>query len=393
MNTRTLILSAVTVAAISAIAFFSYSHKPLTPSVSPNAPVQRKGRSLEAARSAPVSRVHTQVARQLGDIRDKAHKRNASVRAHMEHGKNGNAAAAEEAEVNAMAMELELQDSMSSLTQQIISDPEFAKTAIAMLQAETDPEMMMMMAKAIGDAAPALKDKFPYRDLLDIALKDASTHRRKAALYAMSQMRDIPDDLKDGIAELSRTAQDTELRVSAVHTMGGWMSNDRTLTHEISETLLLTRDASTDPHVRGIVIQTIGNMDTPLSPKVFDAMAQAVMGEEVAHNRSLAALALGSGTGQENRAAVLDTLQKAYLSEPELETQRHLITQITKAGQAEAELWLAKLPTPDPMLAQDVNDYLEILASVDRKDWNSVWSAKSQRDHERGTYPSASGGH
>ena len=195
------------------------------------------------------------------------------------------------------------------------------------------------------------------------------------------------------MAELARSGETADLRVAAISCLGSWMNHDRGLTQEISETLLSARAESDDPIVRSLVIQSIGNMDTPLSPKVFDAMADAVITERDSNNRSLAAVALGSGTSPENRNAVLTALEKAYLSESELNTQRHIITQIAKAGGEQAEAWLQRLPTSDPRLEQDVKDYMEILASVDRSNWGAVWEAKSNRDDQRGTYPGGSGGH
>ena len=122
-------------------------------------------------------------------------------------------------------------------------------------------------------------------------------------------------------------------------------------------------------------------------------MTEAVLSEREASNRSLAAVALGSGSSPDNRNAVLSALETAYLQEPELDTQRHIITQITKAAGTEAELYLGRLPTPHPLLAQDVQDYVAILASVDRTNWGSIWERKSDLDEKRGTYPVGSGGH
>ncbi|MGI8907658.1 MAG: hypothetical protein ACR2IE_14345 [Candidatus Sumerlaeaceae bacterium] len=301
--------------------------------------------------------------------------------------------AAEHARLEAETLEQKLVDSMARLTEQLSKDPGSVKDAIALLEAESDPALMTLLAQAIGQAADAMGDKFPYDSLLKMALNDPSQDKRRAALTALGYMSKIPTELQQQVAEISRNAPSNELRIAAVECLGAWMSKNPALKQTISETLLATRVANEDAAVRGIAIQTIGNQDTPLSRKVFEAMADAVVHEVAPHNRSLAALALGGGVGPENREAILSTLEAAYLGEANLDTQRHLITQIAKAARYDAEDYLGRLPTPHPLLAQDIKDYVEILASADRKDWGAIWDQKSNRDHERGTYPGSHGGH
>ena len=297
------------------------------------------------------------------------------------------------ADAETAALEKHLLDSLSSLTQQLISDPSLTTSVIALLSKETDPDTMMMIAQALGEAAAAMGDKFPYDLLLTMAENDSDYQRRFAALTALGYMSNPSADLQQRMAQLSTGGDTAGVRAAAVATMGAWMGRNRDLTNQISDTLLAARDASDDPTVRGMVIQSIGNMDSPLTPKGLAAMSDAVLSEREASNRSLAAVALGSGSSPDNRAAVLSALEAAYLAEPELDTQRHIITQITKAAGAEAELYLGRLPTPHPQLAQDVQDYVGILASADRSNWGSIWEKKSDLDSQRGTYPVGAGGH
>jgi hypothetical protein len=297
------------------------------------------------------------------------------------------------ADAEAAALEKHLLDSLSSLTQQLIMDPSLTTSVIVLLSKETDPETMMMIAQALGEAAATMGDKFPYDLLLSMAENDADFKRRFAALTALGYMSNPSADLKQRMSELATGGSTADLRAMAVSTMGSWMGRNRELTQQISDELLAARDASDDPTVRGMVIQSIGNMDSPLTPRGLAAMTDAVLSEREATNRSLAAVALGSGSSPDNRAAVLAALESAYLAEPELDTQRHILTQITKAAGSEAELYLQRLPTPHPLLAQDVQDYVGILASVDRTNWSLIWDKKSDLDDKRGTYPLGSGGH
>ncbi len=104
------------------------------------------------------------------------------------------------------ALEKSLHDSISSLTQQLIAEPGLTTNAISLLQMEENPETMMMIARALGEAAAALGDKFPYDLLLKMAENDPSLSRRQAAIMALAYMSKIPPDLEQRIAELSRNA-------------------------------------------------------------------------------------------------------------------------------------------------------------------------------------------
>lgn len=349
-------------------------------------------RMEKPARSA--QEMEAVAAAHVNAIRETAKKADANTRAALEASQADQATSASElAEKQATELEKSLLDSISSLTQQLINEPGLTTNAISMLQGEENPETMLMIAQAIGEAAAKLGDRFPYDLLLKMAESDPSLQRRYAALVALGYVSKISPELQERIAELSRTGPTVDIRMAAINAMGSWMSRNRQLTQEISEALLPSREASDDPMIRGLVIQTIGNMDTPLTPKILEAMKHAVVHESEAANRSLAAVALGSGAGPGNRAEILTALEQAYLSEPNVETQRHIITQIAKAARQDAESYLKRLPTPDPLLAQDVTDWVEIMASAPSNDWGAMWNQKSDRDGRRGTYPGGSGGH
>lgn len=284
-------------------------------------------------------------------------------------------------------------DSITSLTQQVVNDPSSTTGVIELLKEEDDPQLMILIAQALGEGAAVMGEAFPYDLLLEVALNDPDLARREAALLTLSYMRVVPDDLRLGIAEISQSAPTPQLRSAAIDTMGQWMNNIPDLAPSISEALLGAREASNHPLVRGMVIQTIGNSNAPLSPKVFDAMNDALRNETVAGNRSLAAVALGSGATPDNRESVIDALEAGYQAESELVTRRHIITQIAKAAKGDAAIYLQQLPTPDPLLAQDVADYVEIIRGSNQADWGAIWEQKSERDSQRGTDPNSHGGH
>lgn len=300
------------------------------------------------------------------------------------------------AEVNNLRtaeMEKELVESMTSLTKHLVNEPSSTTSAIGLLKLEQDPQLMILIAQSLGEAAAAMGEDFPYDLLVDIAANDPDHARRQAALLTLGYMSEVPDDLRLRIVEISQSAPTPEIRAAAVDVMGQWMIRNPELVPSVSEALLTARETNTDPLVRGMVIQTIGNSNAPLTPKVFDAMNDALLNEPVAGNRSLAAVALGSGASPDNREAVITALEEAYQGEQTLETRRHIITQIAKAGKGDAATYLQRLPTPDPLLTQDVIDYVEIIAGGNPDDWGSIWAQKSERNSERGTYPGGHGGH
>jgi len=284
-------------------------------------------------------------------------------------------------------------DSISSLTQQIINDPSFASHAIAMMAAEDDPEVLAMLAQAIGQAAAELGDKFPADLMLKMAQTDNNLIRREAALRVLGYLKKVSPEIEQGVVDLAQNAPTPELRTIAINAMGAWVSANREMATRVTDQLLAARNATDDSMVRGMVLQTIGNLEVPLSPKAVEAMGDAIKNESEPLNRSLAAVALGSGTNSANREQVISTLEQAYAGEQNLDTQRHILTQIVKASRWDAETYLERIPKPHPLLQQDVEDYLSILAQVDRNDWDAIWSKKSDLDHQRNTYPASHGGH
>ncbi len=304
--------------------------------------------------------------------------------------------AAEFAEVNnrrTAEAEKNLIDSLTSLTQHLVNEQGSTTSVIDLLREEQDPQLMILIAQSLGEAAAAIGEDFPYESLADIIFNDSNFDRRQAAMLALGYMRKVPDALRLQMTEFAQSAPSPELRGAAVDLMGQWMNHSPELAETITEALLGAREATDHPFVRGVVIQTIGNSNAPLTPRVFEAMTDALQGETVAGNRSLAAVALGSGATPENHDAVITALEAGYQVETNLDTRRHIITQIAKAARGDAASYLQRLPTPDPLLAQDVSDYMEIMAATDPTDWGAIWEQKSDRDSMRNTYPVSDGGH
>lgn len=280
-----------------------------------------------------------------------------------------------------------VRDMFSTLTEQLRMNPDMTTDVLRRMMAETDPELVSLMAQAIADAAPVIGKRLPVDLLLRIALHDPMPERRQAALYILSQAQEITSEMRQELVSISMGDTSMDVRVTAIAAMGAWMNRDRQLAEGICADLVAARDATDNPMVRGFAIQTIANMDMPLGEKLLGAMTESLNTEPVAQNRSLAALALGCGVSPDNQQQVLTNLEQAYMRESDLQTRRHIITEIARAGMDKAPDVLNRLPAPDNLLSQDVADYVEILRSGKAADFDAVWKEKSQRDDSRGTYP------
>lgn len=297
------------------------------------------------------------------------------------------------ASLQSAAAEKALLESLTSLTQQLIAEPGMTTSVIALLRDEQDPHLMGLIAQALGEAAQVLGKDFPHEMLIDMAMNDDNHARREAALIALSYMSEVPDTLRQQMIEIAQGGPNPQVRSMAIECLGQWMNRTPEMGTVVTAGLLAARDATNDPMVRGMVIQTIGNSNQPLTDTTLAAMGDALQHESMAGNRSLAAVALGSGATPENRPQVIAQLESAYQNEASLDTRRHIITQIVKAARADAATYLQRLDTPHALLQQDVADYMDIMAGSNPSDWGAIWEQKSHRDSVRGTYPSSHGGH
>lgn len=280
-------------------------------------------------------------------------------------------------------LEMELQEAMTSLSLQLVGDEKATSEVLEMMRNQDDPDILMMLARALGESAAFLGDRFPVDELLSMAESDESTVRRQAALAALGYSVNVSDETRQRIAKIAESAASPEERTAAISALGSIAYRNEQLADQVREDLLPVLKAADHPMLRGLAIQTIGNMDRPLSEPVLNAMADAVRNETVAGNRSLAALALGGGTSRENQQQVLDVLTNAFNAEANVETQRHILTQLVKVTRDPA--FLNTIASSDGLVIQDIADYREILATVDRDNWSAIWEAKNRLNEERGT--------
>lgn len=197
-----------------------------------------------------------------------------------------------------------------------------------------------------------------------------------------SAVEDPGRELLDVVLGASREDGSTQVRLTAIQVLGQW-SNNPARSDELSRELVKTIDASDEREVRGYAIQVIALNPEATHPELLGAMAEYMKEDPSAHNRAIAALALGRVTG-ELRLPALNHLEQAFARETNQNTRRNIMTQIARAGGQDAIAILQRLPIDHPLLAQDVRDYTEILRGGETAP-DEVYSQKFARDAERGT--------
>lgn len=257
--------------------------------------------------------------------------------------------------------------------------------AVARLKTESDPEQMALLAQAIAESAATANSRLPVADLLQMAAGDEPASRREAALHILSRLTYVTPETMAIVANITTSDPAPEMRIAGINTMGGWMAQNRALTETVSIQLSRAITAEPSEQVRSFAIQAIANQDAALSGEVFQTLVTTMRNEPAPSNRALAALALGGGETADTRPLILQELKAAYLKEADLDTQRNILTQIARAGKSDAVPLLQQLPAPHPYLAQDANDYMELLQTVDTWDFDRIWDTKSRRDLQRGS--------
>lgn len=274
----------------------------------------------------------------------------------------------------------EIEAALEALAQLVQNDPGVHEVW-ASFAAESDPNMLAHLARLLTPRVAA--DAELFQKAVDLTQRGDLAEKRSAALSMLSSISDPRPELLDLVFRLSREDGAKDVRLSAIQLLGNWASHSQDW-NGLSRELVKTVNASDDSEVRRFAIQVIALHPETVPPEVLGAMAGYLKQDPSAHNRAIAALGLGSVKG-ELRPSALGHLEQAFAGEENLTTRRNIITQIARAGEQDAIAILNRLPAHhDPLLAQDVRDYVEILqAGGTRPD--DIYFAKFERDKERDT--------
>lgn len=300
---------------------------------------------------------------------------------------SGLADAVDEATTNsgADAISIAEPNPVREMGNQLREHPGDISKLLEQLKTETDPEKIALLAQLIAENANEAGVDLPVKELMGM-LSDPLAAKRDAALAILSQVEDVTPEMIKGVGDIARTDVETQVRMSAITTMGRWLNGDSMHRDALSQQLIQTRDASRDNAVRGYAIQAIGLQKHGLPANMIEPISQSVYQESSPDNRSIAALAL-SNVDEANRASAVRTLEQAFATETNLDTKRHLVTMLMRTAGTEAPAVLGRLDTNHDLVRQDVADYLEIIArgetNVDR-----IFELKEARDGERGSEPS-----
>jgi len=283
---------------------------------------------------------------------------------------------------NSMSPDSEEVNPLRQASVQLRNRPADIEGMLEQLKTETDVERIKLLAQLISENAEAAGVDLPINDLLEMAAS-GNPIKRLAALRILSTSSRVTPEMIRTVAELSKTDAQKDVRFAAINTMGEWMERNANLREQLSADIIGARDASTSPDIRGYAIQTVGLQKNGLPPSMLQPMVHSMQSESVPEIRSLAALAV-SHADANLRPQALQHLQQAYHSETDLDAKRHLLTMIMRTGGSEASAVLQGLPANDPLLRQDIADYVNIMARG-VTDVNEIYDQKNQLDGKRGT--------
>jgi hypothetical protein len=271
-------------------------------------------------------------------------------------------------------------DPLQQMSLEVRNNPRDIGLLIEELKKTTDPAQVAVLAELIARNADV--DELPVKELFELA-RSENTAQRYAAMQILGKSERVSSEMLGMAEQMAKTDPNLAVRERCVTTMGEWMEKHGELSGKLCSTLIGVRDASEDAELRRYAIQTIKDSPAGVPAALVDALDASLRTETLAHNRSMAALALAYVEPSAAGVAV-QKLQSAYMQEPNLDVKRHIITMIMRAGNVDAVNVLNKLPTPDPQLAQDVRDYAEIVQSGEQ-DIVKIIGLKLDRDLNRGT--------
>lgn len=277
-------------------------------------------------------------------------------------------------------------DRVEKLGDQLRHNPDMIGSLMETISTETDPEMLSMLAEVVFHNGDVLASKLPVQQLLKMAKSDPVEARRAAALRMLAAVANVTPEIIRAVSDIAQSDRSLDMRVSAIGTTSFWVNRHPELREQLFHELLQTRNASEDPTVRGLSIQTIALQDAPLKGETLNAMIDALRTEKVTDNKALAALGLSGAAGPDTRALIVGELAAAFERESDTTFKRQMMVDIVRAAGAESPEYLKKLKVDtDPLLAQDYLDYLEILAQEPGATYERIWDAKVARDSARGT--------
>lgn len=240
----------------------------------------------------------------------------------------------------------------------------------------------LLMAFASG--LPLLADEnVRERAELRTLARSADEIQLESSTRALATMEGVTAADVRQAANITRTGDTVDGRVAAVMVLQSWLQRPE-LQREVSLELLRTATSRNEELVRGLAIQAIAVSDPEPQGEMVQVLGEIAADDPSAPNRSLAALALGHVKGPLAPRA-LRALMVAFNNEQDLSTRRTMLLEMLRVSGDRAESMLSRLAVGgEPLLVQDRQDYLEIMAAG-VKGADAIYDIKQLRDVERNT--------
>lgn len=255
--------------------------------------------------------------------------------------------------------------------------------ALEAMRGEMDDEQLLRLAALIGSSAEAANADEAILLALDF-LADEDDARRHAALLMMKGISVPSESVVSLVSDVCQVDENPQVKIAGISALNEWLMKGPYHADLICDGLIETIAINEDPVVRGFAIQSMALQSRELPEQAIVAMAESTISDDSSQNRGIAALGLGGVKGEWQELA-LETLQGAYLNETDLELRRTLLTHIVRSAEKDAVGILEQLPADNSILEQDIQDYIEIVSSVEDFDADQVYSMKFKRDSENGT--------
>lgn len=242
--------------------------------------------------------------------------------------------------------------------------------------------LVLILALAISAPLLAAKRADDRAELRTLATAEDEVALRQS-VQALAALDDVSASDVRLVGQVARTGGAESGRVAAVVVLQQWLQRPDVQTDATHELIGIAK-ASGEVLVRGMAIQAVALQNPVPSNEMVSALSQFVVGDGAAANRALAALALGHVKGPLAGNA-LYALVNAYGRESDLATKRSILLEVVRVSGERAPTVLAGLPaTSEPLIAQDIRDYVEIIASG-VKNADDIYDVKQLRDVERNT--------
>jgi len=254
-----------------------------------------------------------------------------------------------------------------------------ALEVIEAFRKEESSSVLDILASAIASDPSFASNPRIQEAFLAIAEKgDENAARRQSAFYFLGQAHQVPPGLQDRIAAFARAESDPALQSGAIQALAQFARTDEARTVTVNTQLTDLARGCTEPMIRANAISAI--QSRACDEAALATVAEFLRADRDGEVRRAAAEVLG-GAPVQNRFVALAELEKAWRAEPEADVKRAILISIVRAGRADAAASLERLP-PDPALARDVQDYLQIL-NAGETDTARIFEEKARREAQR----------